>query len=190
MSDRDAPDFAMLRAVEILAKIHERARAQPNVPPKPIDRPIILFNESCSFAIGTSLRSDVERAFGVAFAYPSRGWHTYAVTGADRQHHLLSAFYKDGVLVAAELYVPTTDRTPPLAPRDLSFRFVPGELYLGMPITAISEEFAEAVGGPGPVVYDKAFEARFPGGVAYAMAKKGLIERLALYADASTAHPA
>ncbi|MEO6913024.1 MAG: hypothetical protein ABI182_03260, partial [Candidatus Baltobacteraceae bacterium] len=178
MSDHDAPDFAMLRAVEILAKIHERARAQPNVPPRPIDRPIVLFNETYSFAIGQSTRPEVERAFGVAFSYPSRGWHTYAVAGANRERHLLSAFYKNDRLVAAELYVPTTDRTPPLAPRNLNFRFVPGELHLGMAVTAIGEDFVDAIGGPGPVVYDQAFEARFPGGVAYAMAKKGRIERL------------
>lgn len=190
MSGHDAPDFAMLRAVEILAKIHERARSQPNLPPRPIDRPIVLFNETCSFAIGQSTRQEVERAFGVAFAYPSRGWHTYAIAGPNRDRHLLSAFYKDDRLVAAELYVPTTDRTPPLAPRDLDFRFVPGELRLGISVSEIGDDFVGAIGGPGGVVYDQAFEARFPGGVAYAMAKAGRIARLALYADLVAEKPA
>jgi hypothetical protein len=45
------------------------------------------------------------------------------------------------------------------------------------------------VGGPGKVVYDRAFEARFPGGVAYAMSSKGVVERLALYADLRSGTP-
>jgi hypothetical protein len=52
-----------------------------------------------------------------------------------------------------------------------------------MQTAAIAQPFTPAVGGPGKVVYDEAFEARFPGGVAYAMAAKGIVERLTVYAD-------
>ena len=184
MSDKEPADFAMMRAVEILANLHDRMYTKSNVPPPPLDKPVILFNETCAFQIGKTRQEDVQAQLGWAFSYPTRGWHTYAVAGEDGARHLLSIFYKDHEIIAVELYVPTTDRTPNLEPRRLgAFRFVPGEIRIGMPVTSIPQTFVAAVGGPGPVVYDAAFEARFEGGVAYAMAKKGVIERLALYAQ-------
>jgi hypothetical protein len=183
MSEEKPPDFAMLRAVEILADIHERQYTKANVPPPPLDRPVVLFNETCAIQIGTS-EEDVRAKLGWGFAYPTRGWHTYAVAGESGERLLLSLFYKNRALIAAELYVPKTDRTPNLEPRRLgAFRFTPGEIRVGMPVTSIPASFVSAVGGPGPVVYDAAFEARFPGGVAYAMGKDGVVERLALYAQ-------
>lgn len=172
----------MLRAVEILAKLHERARNAPNVPPAPLARPVVLFNEHIAFEAGITNREKVERALGVGFSYPARGWHTYAVAGPQRERRLLSAFYQSGTLLAAEFYVSRTENAPALEPRRLgSFRFVPGEVDLGGGISTIPEHFVPAVGGPGPVVFDQAFEARFANGVAYVMARKGTIERLALY---------
>lgn len=183
MSEGKPPDFAMLRAVEILAGIHERQYTQPNVPPPPLDRPVVLFNETCPLQVGT-LEEDVRAKLGWGFAYPARGWHTYAVAGDSGERLLLSIFYKNHSLIAAELYVPKTDRTPNLEPRRLgAFRFTPGDIHVGMPVTSVPVSFVSAVGGPGPVVYDSAFEARFEGGVAYAMGKGGVLERLALYAQ-------
>ena len=189
MSDPEKPaDFAMLRAVEILVSIHDRMYTKTNVPPPPLDKPVILFNETCPFQIGQTTQNAVQSQLGWAYAYPTRGWHTYAVAGPKNERYLLSAFYKDQALIAVETYVPKTDRTPKLEPRRLgAFRLVPGEIALGMPVSAIPPTFAPAIGGPGPVVYDQAFEARFEGGVAYAMGNQGLIERLALYAHASSA---
>ena len=185
MTDKQQPpDFAMMRAVEILANLHDRMYKKTNVPPPPLDKPVILFNETCPFQIGKTTQEAVVAILGWGFSYPTRGWHTYALTGEDGGRELLSAFYKNHQLIAVELYVPKTDRTPNLEPRRLgAFRFVPGEIRLGIPITSIPQTFVPAVGGPGPVVYDASFEARFPGGVAYAMAKKGIVERLALYAQ-------
>lgn len=181
MSDEKPPDFAMMRAVEILANIHERQYTQANVPPPPLDRPVVLFNETCAIAIGAS-EEGVRAKLGWGYAYPARGWHTYAIAGDSGERLLLSLFYKNHALIAAELYIPKTDRTPNLEPRRLgAFRFTPGEIRVGMPVTSIPASFVSAVGGPGPVVYDAAFEARFPGGVAYAMGKSGVVERLALY---------
>jgi hypothetical protein len=187
MTDKPAPDFAMLRAVEVLAQMHERARRRENTPPAPLDRPVILHSTRIAFELGKTTRPQVERELGIAFSYPARGWHTYA-SKESGQTCLLSAFYKEGTLVAVELYVPRSDRAPSLAPRDLGgFRLEPGGIAIGMQAGSVSETFTPAVGGPGPVVYDRAFEARFPGGVAYAMARKGTIERLALYAAAARA---
>lgn len=176
MSD-DAPDFSMVRAVEILAQIAEGKRAA-YAPPPPIDRPMLFFSEEIAFEIGATRRPDVERAIGIAFSYPARGWHTYPAGGTKRA--LLSAFYKDEGLVAAELYLPRSDRAPALAARATTFRLVPGELMLGMSPTALPESFVRVPTSAG--AYDETYEARFPGGVAYAMSRKGELERFALYA--------
>ncbi len=174
MSD-DAPDFAMVRAVEILARMAEGKRPE-YAPPAPIDRPMLFFSEEIAFEIGATKRSDVERAIGIAFSYPARGWHTYS---GGPKHALLSAFYKDDLLVAVELYAPRSDRAPNLAARAANFRLVPGELTLGMAPNALSEAFARVPTTPG--TFDETYEARFPGGVAYAMTRAGAIERFALY---------
>ena len=173
----------MLRAVEILAQIHERARRRQNVPPQKIDRPVVLQSDRITFQLGKTTRAQVERELGVAFSYPARGWHTYAARESATRC-LLSLFYRSGALVAAELYVPRSESAPPLEARDFGgFRLEPGGIAIGARIESISHVFSPAVGGPGPVVYDSSFEARFEGGVAYAMGRRGVIERLTLYAD-------
>lgn len=183
MSEKPPPDFAMLRAVEILAQMHERVRKNPNTPPAPIERPVLLQSERLTLQVAKTKRADVERELGVAFSYPARGWHTYASAESGKRA-LLSLFYKNGILVAAELYLPRGPHAPNLEARNLGgFRLEPGGVCIGMAVSAIPEPFTHAVGGPGKVVYDRSFEARFPGGVAYAMAVKGIIERLTVYAD-------
>ena len=180
--DGPAPDFAMQRAVEILAQVYEAGRTRRNVAPAPLDRPVVLANEQLSFALGTTTRADVERAFGVAFSYPMRGWHTYAAR-EDGRRYFLSVFYAGAALVALEYYVPKADRAPSLAARDYgAFRLSPGDVALGAATAALDERYVTAVGGPAPIVYAEAFEARFPGGVAYVMGNAGRIERLGLYA--------
>ena len=184
MSDDDSapPDFAMLRAVEILASIAEANRARRNTPPAPLDRPVVLANERLVFALGTTARDHVERAFGVGFAYPIRGWHTYAAR-EDGARRFLSLFYSDRTLLALEYYLPKVDRAPGLAARDYgSFRLSPGDVALGAAFASLDVRYTVAAGGPAPVVYAEAYEARFPGGVAYVMGNGGRIERLGLYA--------
>lgn len=192
MSDDEppAPDFAMRRAVEILAGIYEKNRARANVPPAPLDRPVTLANERLVFALGTTTRAEVERAFGVAFAYPMRGWHTYAAR-ENGARYFLSLFYANAsaavpaerTLLALEYYLPKADRAPSLAARDYgTFRLTPGDVALGAATASLDERYGPASGGPAPVIYAEAFEARFPGGVAYVMGNGGRIERLGLYA--------
>jgi hypothetical protein len=176
------PDFAMVRAVEILAQIAEKRLKQPNVPPPPIDVPVILFNENIRFEIGVTKRTDVVRALGTGFPYPAKGWDTYAVR-ENRERRLLSAFYKDNLLVGVEYYIPLTDTAPNLHPREMGeFRLVPGEVRVGLGVVSLDDRFVDAVGGPGTAVYAHAFEIRYPGGVAYAMGNGGTITRLVLYA--------
>jgi hypothetical protein len=178
----ETPDFAMRRAVEILAGIYERNQQRGDVPPPPVDKPIVLFNETIVFDVTKTRREDVERALGTAFAYPARGWHTYCVRGPDSMRLFASLFYSQDLLAAAELYVPKVDRAPRLEPRDLSFRFVPGEIAVGKPVTTLPEHFGHISGLAEKLgAYQDIFEARFPGGSAYAMGNEGTIERLALY---------
>jgi hypothetical protein len=182
MSDeRPAPDFAMLRAVEILASIATRQQNTPLVPPPPIDRPVILFNETQTFALGTTTRRSVERTLGIGFSYPGKGWYTYA-TRAGGERCLLSAFYRDGILAAVEYYLPKTNSAPALAPRDFGdFRLIPGEVTLGMGLASLDARYITAVSGPSPIVYAQAYEIRFPGGIGYVMGNSGRVERLVLY---------
>jgi hypothetical protein len=187
-----APDFAMLRAVEVLARIAETNAAKRSVPPAPLDRPVTLANERLVFTLGTTTRGEVERAFGVAFAYPMRGWHTYAAR-ENGARYFLSLFYANAssdvpaerTLLALEYYLPKADRAPSLAARDYGpFTLMPGGVALGAATAALDERYGTATGGPAPVIYAEAFEARFPGGVAYVMGNRGRIERLGLYAAA------
>lgn len=183
MSDDPPADFAMRRAVEILAGIYERRSTKPQATPPPAaDRPLVLFNETIAFDVTRTKRRDVERALGIAFAYPAAGWHTYCVRGPGGTRLFASLFYSKERLISAELYVPQVERAPNLAPRDLLFRFVPGEIEIGKPVTSLPEHFgristiAEKLGA-----YEDMYGASFPGGSAYVMGNGGTIERLALY---------
>ncbi|MGB8267400.1 MAG: hypothetical protein WCE44_13815 [Candidatus Velthaea sp.] len=181
MSDHTPPDFAMVRAVEILASIATGARSAPIVPPPPIDRPVILFNEMQAFEIGKTTRQNVEKSLGTGYPFPGKGWHTYAVRGhAGRR--LLSVVYNNDVLSGAEFYVPKGDSVPALAPRNFGdFRLIPGEISLGKMMRTLDARYTQAVGGPGQLVYAQIYEIRFPGGLGYVMGNEGLAERLALY---------
>jgi hypothetical protein len=177
-----APDFAMARAVEILAQIYERQQRLADVPPPPLDKPLLIFNETIAFDVNKTTRQEVERALGIAFSYPARGWHTYCVQG-ENGREFLSAFYSAGELISAELYLPRSDRAPALQPRNLGgFRLVPGDIRIGMQLGALPEGFTRIPTPEGLGAYSGIFEARFPGGSAYAMGNDGAIERLAIYA--------
>ncbi len=181
-ADPVAPDFAMQRAVEVLARVYEANRARRNVPPAPLDRPVVLACERLVFAVGETRRNAVEHAFGVGFSYPIRGWHTYAARD-DGHRIFLSLFYADAVLVALECYIPKLDRAPALAPRDFgALRLSPGDVALGATTSSLDARYVTAVGGPAPVIFAETYEARFPGGVAYVMGNDGRVERLGLYA--------
>lgn len=54
------PDFAMQRAVEILANIYERLHKQQDAPPPPSDKPILMFSERVALDVGATTKPDVE----------------------------------------------------------------------------------------------------------------------------------
>ncbi|MDH2909869.1 MAG: hypothetical protein PXZ07_07150 [Candidatus Eremiobacteraeota bacterium] len=187
MSEREAPDFAMRRAVEVLASIYERKRParEPTLPPR-ADAPIALFNERLSLVVGTSTRREVERELGIAYRYPAAGWHTYCIRIAG-ERAFLSLFFSGTSLSAAELYRPRAAQAPPLEARDCgAYRLVPGEIGLGMQILALPDYFTE-IPAPGGGSYAQIFAAGFPGGSALVMGNEGTVERLAVYVDSSTA---
>jgi len=182
--DRPAPGFAMLRAVEILAGLARRNRETPLTPPPPIDRPVILFNESRQLQLNVSTRREVKRDFGTGVAYPSAGWWTYALRFGGSKR-LLSVIFHADLLIGAELYLPKGQQVPALAANFWGdFRLVPGEVALGCALERLDKRFTPAVGGPGQITYGQAFEIRFPGGLGYVMGNAGVAERLALYAAA------
>ncbi|MBV8154303.1 MAG: hypothetical protein JOY98_07780 [Candidatus Eremiobacteraeota bacterium] len=182
------PDFAMSRAVEILAQIYERQRRASEVPPPPLDRVAQLFNETMAFDVTKTTRAQVERALGVAFSYPVRGWHTYCVSGGDLGREFVSLFYQspglaEDPLVSAEVYLPKAKAAPALAPRNLGrVRLIPGEIAIGTQIGSLPESFARVEKPEGLGPYDAILQAQFPGGVAYAMGSSNVVERLAIYA--------
>ncbi|MFN2459813.1 MAG: hypothetical protein ABR591_03855 [Candidatus Velthaea sp.] len=182
--DRPPPDFAMVRAVEILASIATRRRSEPIVPPPRIERPVVLFNERQSFELGQTRRRDVERTLGTGFAYPAKGWDTYAVR-ASAGRRLLSAIYRDGVLTGVEFYTPKGNAAPALAAREWGdFRLIPGEVALGSAFASLDARYTPAAGGPAQLVYAQAYGIRFPHGLGYVMGNDGIAERLVLYAAA------
>jgi hypothetical protein len=186
MSEKPPPDFAMLRAVELIAQFVEKQLEKPPVPPAPIDKPVILFNENLSFKLEETTRSEVDRSFGSGFPYPAKGFHSYGLRHEGKPA-LISAFFdRDEVLIGVEHYYVTSKSTPSLAPRAIgAFRLIPGEIALGMPMSKLSDEFVPAISGPSPAIYAQRYEVRFPGGVAYVMGNKMRVERLVLYADRS-----
>ncbi len=182
--ERPAPNFAMLRAVEILAGIAERNREAPITPPPPIDRPVILFNESRALRLGVTTRHDVRRDFGRGADYPAAGWWTYALRFAGTRR-FLSVIFQHDVLTGVELYLPKVASVPNLTPNFWGdFRLIPGEVALGSSMTTLDSRFTPAVGGPGNIMYNDVSEIRFPGGLGYVMGNAGLAERLVLYAAA------
>jgi hypothetical protein len=176
----------MIRAVEIMAKFIEEQIGKPPVPPAPIDRPVVLFNENLSFELEKTTRSEVERTFGSGFPYPAKGFHSYGMRHDGKPAFISAFFDRDDVLIGVEHYYITAKNAPNLAPRNVgTFRLIPGEISLGIAVTKLSDEFVKAIGGPSPAIYAQRYEVRFPGGVAYVMGNSMRVERLVLYADRS-----
>lgn len=69
----------MVRAVEILTQIAEKQMKSAHVLPPPIDAPIILFNEHVMFVIGKTQRAAVIAELGLGYAFPTKGWESYAM---------------------------------------------------------------------------------------------------------------
>ena len=184
MSDKTKapPDFAMLRAVEILAQLAEKLLTSANVLPPPLDVPLVLFNENIMFVIGKTPRANVINALGTGYAFPAHGWETYAMREG-RARCLLSALYRDDVLAGVDYYVPKPSVVPELGTRSFgNFRLVPGQIAIGSEIMRLDERFVSVTEGPDAQRFAYTSVARYPGGVAYVQSNSGLIERIVLFA--------
>jgi hypothetical protein len=180
-SGKPPPDFAMVRAVEILTQIAEKQRKAAHVLPPPIDVPIILFNEHIMCVVGKTQRAAVIAELGPGYGFPAKGWETYAMHEGNTRC-LLSALYRDDVLVGADYSVAPANRVPELRARNFGeFRFVPGQIMIGSDMLSLDERFVAVAEGPDRRTYSHSFEVRFPGGVAYVQGTGGRVQRLVLY---------
>ena len=172
----------MVRAVEILAQIAEKQLKSAHVLPPPIDVPIILFNEHLMFVIGKTQRAAVVAELGAGYAFPTKGWDSYAMhEGTTRC--LLSALYNDDVLVGVDYYIAPANRVPELRARNFGeFRFVPGQIMIGSDMLRLDDRFVAVAEGPDNRTFSHSFEVRFPGGIAYVQGTGGLAQRLVLFA--------
>jgi hypothetical protein len=171
-----------VRAVEILTRIAEQQRKLAHVLPPPSDVPIVLFNEHLMCVVGKTERAAVIAELGPGYGFQSTGWETYAMHEG-RTRCLLSALYRDGVLVGVDYSVAPANRLPELRARTLGeFRFVPGQITIGSDMLRLDERFVAVSEGPDRRTYSHTFEALFPGGVAYVQGTRGCVGRLVLYA--------
>ena len=180
--EKPPPDFALVRAVEIFVQLAEKQRQSAQALPPPIGVPIILFNEHIMFVIGKTQRSAVITELGPGYAFPTKGWETYAMHEGSARC-FLSLLYRDDLLVGADYYVAPASRVPELRARNFGeFRFVPGQIMIGSDMLRLDDRFVAVAEGPDARTYSHAFEARFPDGIAYAQGTGGSVQRLVLYA--------
>ena len=184
MSDENKPppDFAMLRAVEILAQIAEKMLSSEHVLPPSLDVPIILFNEHIMFTTGMTPQANIVKALGPGYAFPTKGWETYAIRERNKRY-LLSALYRDGMLVAVDYYVAGARAVPELRNQDFGeFRLVPGQIGIGSEISKLDGRFVLVPEGPDGRIYLRSFECRYKGGVAFVQSDTDVVQRIVLYA--------
>lgn len=175
----------MLRAVEILAQLAEKLLKSTNVLPPPLDVPLVLFNENLMFVIGKTPRANVVKTLGAGYAFPAKGWDTYA-TREGRARCLLSALYRDDVLAGVDYYIPKPSVVPELGVRSFGdFRLVPGQIAIGHEIMRLDERFTPVNEGPDAQRFAYTYVAQYPGGIAFVQSNSGLIERIVLFAIAA-----
>jgi hypothetical protein len=157
-------------------------------PPAPVlSEPIRLTDGRLIFEVGANIRKDVEKRLRPPISYPVPGWQTWTVAGPHDETWILSAFFRDQMLVAMEHYVAKTNRLPKYAPKiSGGFRLIPDEISLGGKTTNLPAHFvpgAAAIGTVNSVVFQQLFAARWSTGVALVAGNDGRIERIALYAN-------
>jgi hypothetical protein len=131
------------------------ARA-PEQPPVSTE-PLTLASDNLVMMVGFTTRRAIERRLGPAVEYPAPGWKTWAAAGLRGEVWILSAIYRGQVLIG-----------------------------IGKPVTALGPRFVSAAGKEGGVrsiVFQHAYQARWPHGVGIISGNNGRVERIALYAN-------
>jgi hypothetical protein len=164
----------------------KKAESQPA--PEPVStEPLTLVSDSLTFLVGFTTRRAIERRMGPAVEYPAPGWKTWAAAGLRGEVWILSAIYRGQVLIGIEHYLAKTENLPRFTPpANGIFKMMPGNIGIGTRITALGDRFVSAAGregGPRSLVYQHAYQARWPHGVAIISGNDGRVERMALYAN-------
>jgi hypothetical protein len=164
----------------------KKAEAEP--PPAPVStEPLTLVSDSLTFLVGFTTRRAIERRMGPAVEYPAPGWKTWAAAGLRGEVWILSAIYRGQVLIGIEHYVAKTENLPRFTPpANGIFKMMPGNIGIGTRVTTLGERFVSAAGREGGVrslVFQHAYQARWPHGIAIISGNDGRVERMALYAN-------
>jgi hypothetical protein len=153
----------------------------------PSTEPLRLKCGSLEFLVGFTTRRAIETRLGPAVEYPAPGWRTWAAAGNRGDCWILSAIYRGHVLIGVEHYVAKTENLPrDTPPANGLYTLVPGDVQIGMPIKQLPDRFRSLPGAEGSarsIVFQQAYEARWPHGIAFVCGNNGRIERLALYAN-------
>ena len=166
----------------------KKKAAPAPAPEPPSTEPITLQSgDSLTFWVGFTTRRAIERRLGPAIEYPAPGWKTWAVSGLRGETWILSAIYRGHVLIGVEHYLAKTENLPRFTPpANGMFKLQPGNIGIGANISNLGDRFRSAAGKDGSarsLVYQHAFEARWPHGIAFVCGNNNRVERLALYAD-------
>ncbi len=149
--------------------------------------PLRLACGTLEFVVGFTTRRAIEARLGPAVEYPAPGWRTWAAAGNRGDCWILSAIYRGQVLIGVEHYVAKTENLPrDTPPANGLYTMMPGEITIGNRISGLPDRFRSVggkEGGARSIVYQHAFEARWPHGVAFVCGNNGRVERLALYAN-------
>jgi hypothetical protein len=90
-------------------------------------------------------------------------------------------------LIGVEHYVAKTENLPrDTPPANGLYLLVPGDVQIGSPIKQLPDRFRSLPGAEGSarsIVFQQAYEARWPHGIAFVCGNNGRVERLALYAN-------
>jgi len=165
-----------------------KKKVAPPPPPEPVSKePITLTSDSLVFLVGFTTRRAIERRMGPAVEYPAPGWKTWAAAGLRGETWILSAIYRGTVLIGIEHYLAKTENLPRFTPpANGIFKMQPGNIGIGTPVDRLPDRFISAAGKEGGVrsiVYQHAYQARWPHGVAIISGNGGRGERIALYAN-------
>jgi hypothetical protein len=154
------------------------------LPPNP---PLKLKCGTLEFVVGFTTRRAIESRLGPAVEYPAPGWRTWAAAGDRGDCWILSAIYRGQVLIGIEHYIAKTDQLPrDTPPANGLYVMTPGSIQLGGNIKRLPERFKSLggrEGGARSIVFQHAYESRWPHGIAFVCGNNNRIERLALYAN-------
>jgi hypothetical protein len=149
--------------------------------------PLRLTCGTLEFVVGFTTRRAIEARLGPAVEYPAPGWRTWAAAGDRGDCWILSAIYRGQVLIGIEHYVAKTENLPrDTPPANGLYTLMPGNVQLGSNIRQLPAQFKPVGGREGGVrsiVFQQAYESRWPHGIGFVCGNNGRVERIALFAN-------